>query len=71
MTTNQVNGFSRYWENDVVKKARKDHKCDGCKKLIKKGSSYLRRSFGKFWTWKACSEKCASKMEKLSSGWTR
>lgn len=59
------------FSGDLVKKARTNHICHSCKKKIKKGSSYFRRSFGRFWTWKACSEKCATRMEKLSSGWTR
>ena len=60
------------FEQDKVKKARKEHVCyvESCKKIIKKGSSYYRRSFGQVWTWKACSQECARKMEKASVMWT-
>lgn len=61
-----------YFENDRIKKSRKDHICsrDSCKKVIPKGTSYIRRSFGRVWTWKACSDECAFKLEKESSMWT-
>lgn len=52
---------SRHWpdENDVVM-ARHDHKCfhSTCKKTMKKGNFYFRRSFGRMWTIKACSIEC-------------
>ncbi len=61
-----------YFENDLVKKSRKEHICDNdkCNKKIEKGSSYYRRSFGRVWTWKACSQECAFIMEKQSVMWT-
>ena len=46
-------------ETDVMK-ARHDHVCfhSTCKKKIKRGEFYFRRSFGQVWTIKACSIEC-------------
>ena len=60
-----------FYESDLVKKSRTNHKCMACKKTIKKGSSYYRRSFGRMWTWKACSQLCAKEMERQSVMWTK
>lgn len=54
-----------------VRVCRVNTKCDDCKKKIKRGSVYLRRSFGRAWTWKACSEPCAESLVKQSVMWTR
>jgi hypothetical protein len=53
-------GHGNYPSETDVNKARHDHKChrDGCKKTIKKGDFYFRRSFGQMWTIKACSIRC-------------
>lgn len=55
-----------YPDADEARLARKDHNClnTGCKKKIKKGRFYFRRSFGQLWTIKACSIKCF--LEELS-----
>ena len=58
-------------EDDLIKKSRKEHICtlESCKKVIPKGTSYFRRSFGRVWTWKACSEKCALKLHRTCGMW--
>lgn len=50
----------RYPTEFDVRKAIHDHKCfrHGCKRIIKKGNFYFRRSFGRLWTIKACSIRC-------------
>ncbi len=69
MTINGQDLQEYLFSNDLVKKSRTEHKCDACKKIIKKGISYYRRSFGRLWTWKACSIPCAERMVEASKYW--
>lgn len=60
-TDRDSNFYFLRWPTELdVRKSRKDHVCGrvACKKVIKKGDFYFRRSFGQLWTIKACSMVC-------------
>lgn len=52
-----------------VRVCRVETRCDDCKKKIKRGMVYFRRSFGRKWTWRACSNDCGMNLIQRSTQW--
>lgn len=62
------NADTKFGMSDV-RVCRVNTKCDDCKKKIKRGAVYFRRSFGRKWTWKACSNDCGMRLIQRSVQW--